>query len=467
MVDELKDVSKKELLGVSLRYVVSRTIKETTLGLIELEDLGANAIATAVDLALRDAHIDPGKCVGIASDGAAVMSGARGGVQALLRERVMPGAIYVHCAAHRLNLVLVKAAKALSPVLIFWDAVEAVANFFHAATRHSKLLEVQQRRKEVPMEIPRPNDTRWLSRHGAVRRIQARLASIVEALEAVAERREDRLVAEGLRSALMSKDFVYQLVMWSELLGYMEAVTTALQSPRITTEDANRFVVILCNNLRSMQNVENWKKLEAAAEAVCDEHGVEAWTRRPKRLKVEGREGETPTDSFRRDVLLPTLARLLEELDGRFQANQSPATACIQAFLDCDASAAEGPALTLAEQWGINLDAIQVQQGISYLDVCPLPPRESRNLLDLLVPGLSVFPELEVFIHALAALPVTTCSTERLFSTVARVKTRLRSTMVTGRLEALAILCAEDVIEADFDGIIDVFKNAKKRRLDV
>ena len=40
-------------------------------------------------------------------DEASVMSGRLGGLQAIMRESVSPMAIYVHCWAHRLNLVVV------------------------------------------------------------------------------------------------------------------------------------------------------------------------------------------------------------------------------------------------------------------------------------------------------------------------------------------------------------------------
>ena len=44
-------------------------------------------------------------CVEQYYDGASVMAGYKGGVQAFIREKV-PSAIYVHCASHALNLLL-------------------------------------------------------------------------------------------------------------------------------------------------------------------------------------------------------------------------------------------------------------------------------------------------------------------------------------------------------------------------
>ena len=52
-------------------------------------------------------------------DGASVMSGHINGVQAIVLQEY-PFAHFVHCAAHRLNLVLCQSASSISPVKIFF-----------------------------------------------------------------------------------------------------------------------------------------------------------------------------------------------------------------------------------------------------------------------------------------------------------------------------------------------------------
>ena len=53
-------------------------------------------------------------------DGASVMSGHLNGVQALIRQEY-PFAYFVHCAAHRLNLVLCQAVSSMYiPCQIFF-----------------------------------------------------------------------------------------------------------------------------------------------------------------------------------------------------------------------------------------------------------------------------------------------------------------------------------------------------------
>ena len=62
-------------------------------------------------------------------DGAAVMSGSENGVQSKIRKD-HSSAIYIHCMAHKLNLVLVEACKVNQMVNLFFLTLETIYCFF-------------------------------------------------------------------------------------------------------------------------------------------------------------------------------------------------------------------------------------------------------------------------------------------------------------------------------------------------
>jgi hypothetical protein len=70
--------------------------------------------------------------------------------------------------------------------------------------------------------------------------------------------------------------------------------------------------------------------------------------------------------------------------------------------------------------------------------------------------------KLEKLLQLLATLPVTTCSSERSFSTLRRIKTYLRSTMGSERLNGLAMLSIHRDIQVEVSAVID--KMAEKPR---
>jgi hypothetical protein len=116
-----------------VRYVTSEgRIKENFLGFSKLVGFDAQSITDAIEQTLKSHKIDHLLCVAQTYDGAAVMSGAVRGVQARFRER-HPEAVYLHCYAHELNLVLCHACKAIPEATNFFDLLESLYSFFSAS----------------------------------------------------------------------------------------------------------------------------------------------------------------------------------------------------------------------------------------------------------------------------------------------------------------------------------------------
>ena len=128
------------------------------LGLLDVSsDRTANAISTVIMGKLIQHENIKEKLIRQTYDGASVMSGHINGVQAQLQLEY-PFAHFVHCAAHRLNLVLCQAASSISPVKIFFVDIGAFCTFTSNAPRRKALLSSHN------LEFPSPGDTRWYYR---------------------------------------------------------------------------------------------------------------------------------------------------------------------------------------------------------------------------------------------------------------------------------------------------------------
>ena len=62
------------------------------------------------------------------------MSGKTAGVQALLRQKHMPNAIYVHCYAHKLNLVICDVTKTVPYLSEFYSIINKIYTYFHTSS---------------------------------------------------------------------------------------------------------------------------------------------------------------------------------------------------------------------------------------------------------------------------------------------------------------------------------------------
>lgn len=70
-----------------------------------------------------------------------------------------------------------------------------------------------------------------------------------------------------------------------------------------------------------------------------------------------------------------------------------------------------------------------------------------------------IFPAISIALEIALTLPVTSASPERAFSKLKLIKTRLRSTMIEDRLEALMIISSEKDIPVDNTEVINIFSS--------
>ena len=139
IADEVTDVSNKEHLSLSIRYVSSGTVKEMFIDFVEVERITGKALSEAIlhwlavnGLSVKDLR---GQCY----DGASNMSGARSGCQAVI-QRHAPKAVYVHCSSHRLNLAIVSACK----IAAFRNAesyIGEISRFFDFSPKRQRLFD--------------------------------------------------------------------------------------------------------------------------------------------------------------------------------------------------------------------------------------------------------------------------------------------------------------------------------------
>lgn len=77
----------------------------------------------------------------------------------------------------------------------------------------------------------------------------------------------------------------------------------------------------------------------------------------------------------------------------------------------------------------------------------------------------SYFSNTQILLRIVCTLPVTSCSSERYFSALKRVKTNIRSTMTNQRLTSLTLLHIHHDIPVDIAKAIDKFARKYPRHL--
>jgi len=85
MADECTDINTHEVVSVCTRFIANGAVIEMFIGCWPVKSTAAVDVRDCILRALKSVGLDPGHMVSVAFDGAANMSGKKGGVQALLK----------------------------------------------------------------------------------------------------------------------------------------------------------------------------------------------------------------------------------------------------------------------------------------------------------------------------------------------------------------------------------------------
>lgn len=104
-------------MAFCVRYPKGLTVKERFLGFIDVsESQKSEAIASKIFSFINSLNLNSVPIIAQSYDGAAVISGGKNGLQTKIRQKY-PEAIYIHCIAHKLNLVVVDTCNNIKVII--------------------------------------------------------------------------------------------------------------------------------------------------------------------------------------------------------------------------------------------------------------------------------------------------------------------------------------------------------------
>lgn len=154
------------------------SIEESFLGFFHVKDATALGLSTQVVDCLQNLGLDLHKCRAQGYDGASVMKGPYTGVQKRLQE-IEKLAVYVHCNAHNLNLVINDAVKEVRAVDSYFTTLQSLNVFFGLSIKRWDILSSLTGESEVTLK--KLNPTRWASRHDSILAVKVRYLDIMKA----------------------------------------------------------------------------------------------------------------------------------------------------------------------------------------------------------------------------------------------------------------------------------------------
>jgi hypothetical protein len=247
MADETRNKTNVEDMCVCVRHVDKKFVAhEYLLDIVALRELNAACISSNLLQVLRKT-VGTDRLVAQSYDGASVMSGASGGVQALISAAVGRKIIYIHCFAHRLHLVVLKVLETSSHVTWLLETCQQLYNFFRRYAVAREYNDVGGRK------LKRLLEQRWTGHHDSVNTVLTEFNNILETLQNIAASRlSESIEAAGLVQQLKHAEFMPVLKLTKDILDLLMPLNKAFQSETMDITTGIALIDVVRSTLASL-----------------------------------------------------------------------------------------------------------------------------------------------------------------------------------------------------------------------
>ena len=493
LADETKDAGRHEQLSIVVRYVDVKLGKvyERFLTYVEAKSQNAESLSSYILDTLSKYGLDTKHIVSQGYDGASVMSGRCSGVQQIIKN-VAPQAMYIHCYAHCLNLVLVDTTKINTDASSFFVLLEALYVFLTTSKAHAIYLEKQKELHPTQQihEMVRLSDTRWTSRWSAVNAICKTFESIIATLEAIqlGSDKMKAIEAGGLLLQVNNFKFLVHLVVFDRLLTTTHSLSNQLQCIELDIGKAGNLVRSTQSTLQQLRSDSEWTNVYKYCKDVAKLYNIdELEHERPRRTRTlpqrfddsfidtaginyssDDIDDTTSGNQLKITFYFPVLDSILTELSRRFSDEALQIMRAVQCCSPTSESFLEAAELLpLIQQYNLEIDGnvlnIECTHARNTLKLVSKNDNKTFSsigeALEELSKLITAFPNVVKILQIALTIVVTSASCERSFSALKRIKTYLRSTMTEDRLNHVAILSIERDLSTnlDYDQLIDTF----------
>ncbi|CAJ2643438.1 unnamed protein product [Trifolium pratense] len=497
LIDESRDISVKEQMAVMFRFVNDKgEVVERFLALQKVESTTSEALKNALYSILDRHTLSISRIRGQGYDGASNMRGEFNGLQRKILDE-NPYALYVHCYAHRLQLVVVSVTSSCSSIYDFFEYISLIVTTTTASCKRMDALK-QAHHDEIVCQLatgeissgrglnqestlPRPGDTRWGSHFMTLIRLDQMWAPALAVLSTVDELGRLPSQAAGLIEKMECFKFAFILKLMLKLLGITNELSKILQRKDLNIVLAMDLVDDVKARLATLRE-SGWDDLFDNVQKFCIAKGIPVLDMNQE-IPVRGRsrlEGKTVTNlhHYRAEIFYVAIDKICVEMDHRFSERSNivlSSFSCLDpknsfSKFDVDKLArladiyhedfSNNDRGTIREQ--LETYIVHVRRHVSF-STCE--DVQSLALKMVQTDKRFVFPLVYKLIELALILPVSTASVERAFSAMSIIKNKLRNKINDEWFNDLMICYTEREIFKSLDDI-DIIRSftAKKSR---
>ncbi|XP_028408662.1 zinc finger MYM-type protein 1-like [Dendronephthya gigantea] len=331
LIDECKDNAGHEELSTCFRFVNDEgQIEERFYDLARLKETDAQTIVNEGVLATIEKLSSSTTLLALGADGASVMSGCYEGVAAKLR-RYYPWLLYIHCAAHRLNLIVAAYFRTVNEACNVINVYKALHTIFNVASNREIFEAVQKEfyPKQPIMAASSLTEVRWACKFEGVNTMVKRLRAILVSLQKIgASNSKQADSAAGLYHKILSGKFVISLCFLHQLLSIMHGLSKAMQETNVKWLNvANEMVAVR----KLLVEIETNDIIETAKE-LCSTVNITLDYEDPVHVSRQDSTRSACPREFCNRLKATSVPTLLEELERRFSGANTDILGALEAL---------------------------------------------------------------------------------------------------------------------------------------
>jgi hypothetical protein len=458
LIDECKDNAGHEELSTCFRYVNDKgRIEERFYDLVRLKETDAETIVNDGVFPTSEKLSLSATLLALGADGASVMSGCYHGVAAKLR-RHYPWLLYVHCAAHRLNLIVAAYFRTVNEACSVINIYKALHTIFNVASNREIFEAIQKELypKQPIMAASSLTEVRWACKFEGVNTMVKRLRAILISLQKIGASNSNQAdSAAGLYHKILSGKFVISLCFLHQLLSIMDGLSKSMQETNIKWLNiANEMVAVR----KLLVEIDTNEIIESAKE-LCATVGITLDYEEPVYVsRQDSTESACPREFCER-LKAASVPMLLQELERRFSGENTEILGALEAL-----DASKSVYLDYA-----TLSRLVAKFGDSLHIDSALLKTECERAKILIAAGKNIDPELYPNLFKVIAisktLPVGTATVERSFSAMNRILSWARNSLDSSLANDFMLLSMnKDLLKRiDLDKVLDRWVNQKSR----
>ncbi|KYN19303.1 Zinc finger MYM-type protein 1, partial [Trachymyrmex cornetzi] len=459
IMDETADISRQEQVSISLRITTTDLeTEEIFMGFYHTPNTKSETLFNILKDVFTRFHLPISNLRGQCYDGAAAMSGKSSRLQTRVKN-VAPKALFVHCTAHSLNLVVQDSIDCKFIIGISKDLITYIRD---SPKRVEAFKQIQQELQS------------WCMRVKSLKTIFANYEAIVMFLdECKTEKTCDSGKAEGLLKFLEEFEFYFLLALSIKILERVEILNCELRKKDLSINESHDIVKIMKDGISTMRDSgfdSLWEvAVKKAKKLDLNDPKLPRHRRALKRLKTANAHVFKDPESYYKKIYLETVDQLLFSLNERFQSETMDFLNNCENFII--GNVADLASIVEFYDDDLDIDRLELHRDM-FIDMIKAKDLKVTNLKDAVnvlkndIAMVDCVSELVSLAKLVLTIPSSTCTAERSFSALRRLKTYLNSTMLQQRMNSIAILHVHREIaeKIDIDKLLNDFISKNKNR---